>query len=117
MTAHEIHPLLGASDIKALLAEYGLAPTKKRGQNFVTDPNTVTRIPIFCIGEVLEERESGKHFEVVKEQVEQSLFNLSKEDFAKIVLAYEPVWAIGSGKAATASQAQEVCGAIRQKMR
>ena len=44
MTAHEIHPLLGASDIKALLAEHGLAPTKKRGQNFVTDPNTVTRI-------------------------------------------------------------------------
>ena len=72
--------------------------------------------PIFCIGEVLEERESGKHFEVVKEQVEQSLFNLSKEDFAKIVLAYEPVWAIGTGKTATADQAQEMHAFIRKTL-
>ena len=54
--------------------------------------------PIFCIGEVLEEREAGKHFEVVDAQIKGSLFDLSAEDFAKIVLAYEPVWAIGTGK-------------------
>ena len=48
--------------------------------------------PIFCIGEVLEEREAGKHFEVVDAQIKGSLFDLSAEDFAKIVLAYEPVW-------------------------
>lgn len=54
--------------------------------------------PIFCIGEVLEERESEKHFEVVKSQIEESLFDLSAEDFGKLVLAYEPVWAIGTGK-------------------
>ena len=50
--------------------------------------------PIFCIGEVLEEREAGKHFEVVDAQIKESLFDLSAEDFGKLVLAYEPVWAI-----------------------
>ena len=63
--------------------------------------------PIFCIGEVLEEREAGKHFEVVDAQIKGSLFDLSAEDFAKIVLAYEPVWAIGTGKTATSDQAAE----------
>ena len=62
--------------------------------------------PIFCIGEVLEERENGTYFDVIKAQVEDSLFNLSAEDFGKIVLAYEPVWAIGTGKTATADQAE-----------
>ncbi len=70
--------------------------------------------PIFCIGEVLEERESEKHFEVVKSQIEASLFELSPEDFSKLVLAYEPVWAIGTGKTATAAQAQEIHAFIRQ---
>lgn len=70
--------------------------------------------PIFCVGEVLEEREQGKHFEVVKSQIEKSLFELSDSDFSKIVLAYEPVWAIGTGKTATAAQAQEIHAYIRQ---
>ncbi|MDH6534351.1 triose-phosphate isomerase [Parabacteroides sp. 52] len=69
--------------------------------------------PIFCIGEVLEEREAGKHFEVVDEQVKASLFDLSAADFAKIVIAYEPVWAIGTGKTATADQAEEIHAHIR----
>ena len=51
--------------------------------------------PIFCIGEVKEEREAGKHFEVVEKQLEEAVFSLSAEDFKKVVLAYEPVWAIG----------------------
>jgi triosephosphate isomerase len=72
--------------------------------------------PIFCIGEVLEERESGKHFDVVKSQIEASLFDLSPEDFARIVLAYEPVWAIGTGKTATADQAQEMHAFIRRTL-
>lgn len=70
--------------------------------------------PIFCIGEVLEEREAGKHFDVVKAQIEESLFNLSAEEFGKIILAYEPVWAIGTGKTATAAQAQEIHAFIRK---
>lgn len=72
--------------------------------------------PIFCIGEVLEEREAGKHFEVVDAQIKESLFDLSPEDFAKIVLAYEPVWAIGTGKTATADQAEEIHAHIRQTL-
>ena len=70
--------------------------------------------PIFCIGEVLEEeREAGKHFEVVDAQIKESLFDLSAEDFGKIVLAYEPVWAIGTGKTASAEQAEEIHAHIR----
>lgn len=69
--------------------------------------------PIFCVGEVLEERESGKQFEVVEKQIKDSLFNLSAEDFGKIIVAYEPVWAIGTGKTATADQAQEIHAFIR----
>ena len=69
--------------------------------------------PIFCIGEVLEQRENGTYFDVIKAQIEDSLFELSAEDFGKIVLAYEPVWAIGTGKTATADQAQEIHAFIR----
>lgn len=69
---------------------------------------------IFCIGEVLEEREAGKEYEVVKSQIEGSLFNLTAEEFGKIILAYEPVWAIGTGKTATAQQAQEMHAFIRK---
>ena len=70
--------------------------------------------PIFCIGEVLAEREAGEQNIVVKTQIEESLFDLSAEDFGKIVLAYEPVWAIGTGKTATSEQAQEMHAFIRQ---
>jgi triosephosphate isomerase (TIM) len=70
--------------------------------------------PIFCIGEVLAEREAGKHFEVVKTQLNEGLFDLSAADFSKIVIAYEPVWAIGTGKTATGEQAQEIHKVIRE---
>ena len=68
---------------------------------------------IFCIGEVLEERENGTQNEVVKAQLEGSLFDLTAEQFANVILAYEPVWAIGTGKTATAEQAQEMHAFIR----
>lgn len=68
---------------------------------------------IFCIGEVLAEREAEKHFDVVKSQLTHGLFNLSADQFAHIVIAYEPVWAIGTGKTATAEQAQEIHAYIR----
>ena len=71
---------------------------------------------IFCIGEVLEEREAGKQNEVVKAQLEGSLFELTTEQLANIVLAYEPVWAIGTGKTATAEQAEEMHAFIRNSM-
>ena len=68
---------------------------------------------IFCIGEVLEEREAEKQNEVVKEQLAGSLFDLTTEQFSNIILAYEPVWAIGTGKTATAEQAEEMHAFIR----
>ncbi len=68
---------------------------------------------IFCIGEVLEEREAGKQNEVVKAQLEGSLFDLTAEQFSQVILAYEPVWAIGTGKTATAEQAEEMHAYIR----
>jgi triosephosphate isomerase len=70
--------------------------------------------PIFCIGEVLGEREKGIHFDVVKSQIEASLFGFSAEEFSTIILAYEPVWAIGTGKTATPEQAQEMHAFIRK---
>ncbi|MDD2192293.1 MAG: triose-phosphate isomerase [Bacteroidales bacterium] len=69
--------------------------------------------PIFCCGEALEERESEKHFDVVKTQIVESLFNLTGEEILDVIIAYEPVWAIGTGKTATGAQAQEMHAYIR----
>lgn len=68
---------------------------------------------LFCIGETLAEREADKTFEVLRTQVEQGLAGLTPRDLAKIVVAYEPVWAIGTGKTATDAQAQEAHAFIR----
>ena len=70
--------------------------------------------PIVCCGEVLEEREAGKQFDVVKRQITEGLFHLSAEQFKELVIAYEPVWAIGTGKTATPEQAQEIHAFIRK---
>ena len=70
--------------------------------------------PIFCCGELLPEREEKQHFTVVKKQVDESLFHLGADAFSKIVVAYEPVWAIGTGVNASKEQAQEMHAFIRQ---
>lgn len=70
--------------------------------------------PIVCVGEPLEVRESGEHVDYVVKQTRESLEGLSGEELAKTVIAYEPVWAIGTGKVASADDAQEVCKAIRE---
>ncbi len=69
---------------------------------------------IFCIGEKLAERKAGKHFEVVKGQIEKALFHLPQQAWTSIILAYEPVWAIGTGETATPEQAQEIHAFIRK---
>ena len=74
-------------------------------------------IPIFCIGESLDEREAGNTMKIVGEQLEAGIAGLSKEELALIVVAYEPVWAIGTGKVATPEQAQEVHAMIRERIR
>ena len=68
---------------------------------------------IFCIGESEKQRDDNKQNEVVKTQLEGSLFNLSAEEFGQVVIAYEPIWAIGTGKTATAEQAEEIHAYIR----
>lgn len=70
--------------------------------------------PIFCIGEVLQERESGKLWDVIKSQLSEGLYHLSADQFKQVVIAYEPVWAIGTGKVATPEQAQEMHKFIRE---
>lgn len=74
-------------------------------------------IPIFCCGEVLEERNASKHLHVVRSQIETALFDLSGDEFARLVIAYEPVWAIGTGVVATPGQAQEMHRIIRDLVR
>jgi triosephosphate isomerase len=69
---------------------------------------------IFCCGEVLSEREGNIHFDVVKRQLEKGLFGLSEADFSRCIIAYEPVWAIGTGVTASPAQAQEMHRFIRE---
>ena len=70
--------------------------------------------PIFCIGEELSQRDAGITFDVVRSQIDNGLFHLPAEEFGKVAIAYEPVWAIGTGRTATNEQAQEVHAFIRQ---
>ncbi len=114
---------ISASMVKSTGAEYVILGHSERrayyGETYEILKNKVLLAlsndlkPIFCIGELKEEREANKQNEVVKAQLEGSVFNLSAEEFGKIVLAYEPVWAIGTGLTATAAQAQEIHAYIR----
>jgi len=69
---------------------------------------------IFCFGEVLEDRKNGNHFKVVEDQIKKALFHLTSDEWKHIVLAYEPVWAIGTGETASPEQAQEMHAFIRE---
>ena len=101
--------ILGHSERRQYYGETSETLNKKMEQAYA---NGLT--PIYCVGENLDEREAGNHFAVCKAQIEEVVFNLTEEQFAKLVIAYEPVWAIGTGKTATAEQAQEIHAYIRQ---
>ena len=73
-------------------------------------------IPIVCIGESLEQREGGETFDIVQEQIKQGFKELSEEEILKLIIAYEPIWAIGTGRTATPEQAEEVHRFIRQQI-
>jgi triosephosphate isomerase len=103
--------ILGHSERRAY---YGETNATLKEKVLLALANDLT--PIFCIGEVLAEREAEKQNQVVETQIRESLFDLSAEDFGKIVLAYEPVWAIGTGKTATSAQAQEMHAFIRKTL-
>jgi len=72
--------------------------------------------PIYCVGETLEEREAGNMLAIIGSQLAEGAFHLSAEDFANVVVAYEPVWAIGTGKTASPEQAQEIHAFIRERI-
>ncbi|HTH81908.1 MAG TPA: triose-phosphate isomerase, partial [Mucilaginibacter sp.] len=72
--------------------------------------------PIFCIGETLQEREANKHFDIIKSQLVEGVFHLDETQFSKLVIAYEPVWAIGTGVTASSDQAQEIHAFIRKEI-
>ncbi|AIY04876.1 triosephosphate isomerase [Planococcus sp. PAMC 21323] len=73
-------------------------------------------VPILCVGETLEHRENGETGSIVEAQVEKGISGLSEEQITQLVIAYEPIWAIGTGKTATAEDANEVCGIVRKKV-
>ena len=100
--------IVGHSERRAYYGETDAIVARKVDQLLKNDIR-----PIVCCGEVLEEREAGKQFDVVKRQITDGLFHLSAEQFQSVVIAYEPVWAIGTGKTATPEQAQEIHAYIR----
>lgn len=114
---------VSASMLQSLGVEYVILGHSERREYFgETNAELLEKIkialdcklkPIFCCGEKLNEREAGEHFQVVQQQVEESLFPLDDSSITNIVIAYEPVWAIGTGKTATAEQAQEMHAFIR----
>ena len=73
-------------------------------------------IPIFCIGETLEERKANNHFQIITHQLTSVLTQFTNQEFSKFIIAYEPVWAIGTGETATAQQAQEMHHFIRTQI-
>lgn len=101
--------ILGHSERRQYYGETSETLNKRMKQAYAN-----SLIPIYCVGETLEERESGKLWDVVKSQIEEVVFNLTDGEFRLLVVAYEPVWAIGTGKVATADQAQEMHAFIRK---
>lgn len=110
--------------IKSTGAQYVIIGHSERRSYFKEDNETLLKktklaldqelIPIFCCGEQLSEREAGKHFTTVKKQLDETIFRFDEKQFRKIVVAYEPVWAIGTGVNATPEQAQEMHRFIRE---
>ena len=103
--------IIGHSERRQYFGEDGKLLAKKVD---VALKNNLT--PIFCCGEPLAVREAGTHETLVKQQVEESLFHLSVDQIQKVVIAYEPVWAIGTGKTATSQQAQDMHAVIRKHL-
>lgn len=115
----EISPLM----LKEIGIDYCIIGHSERRQYFGETDECVNKklhsafsagiIPILCVGEGLEDRDEGKAADVVKKQVSSALIDLSEENAASLVIAYEPIWAIGTGRTASPSQASEMCGEIR----
>lgn len=115
---------ISAQMLNEIGVEYCIIGHSERRQYFNETDETVNKklhtafkhniTPILCVGEILAERDANKEFKVVKTQMEGALLDLSDELVSKLVVAYEPVWAIGTGRTATPEQANEMCGYIRK---
>lgn len=115
----EISPVM----LNEIKVEYVIIGHSERRQYFNETDETVNKkiksaltynlIPIVCVGESLEEREHGKYKELIESQVTKAFEGITKEDAVKTVIAYEPIWAIGTGKTASSEQAEEICALIR----
>ncbi len=114
---------ISAAMLKEIGVDYCIIGHSERRQYFAEKDETVNKklhkafsegiVPILCVGESLEERDASKAFDVVRIQLTGGLTGISAEQAEKIVIAYEPVWAIGTGRTATPEQANEMCGFIR----
>ena len=117
---------VSAEIIASLYVEYVIIGHSERRQYFKeTDEQLLLKInqaqnhnliPIFCVGETLETRDNNKHFEFVKEQLENAIFKVNENDIKNCVIAYEPIWAIGTGVTASPAQAQEMHAFIREQV-
>ena len=117
---------ISAKMIKSVGAQYVILGHSERRQYFAETNALLAKKtdivlshglkPIFCIGETLAEREANQHFAIIKSQLEEGVFHLAAEEFSKLVLAYEPVWAIGTGVTASSAQAQEIHAFIRAEI-
>ena len=115
---------VSASMLESINVDYCLVGHSERRQYFKEDNEILAAkvrqlidkniAPIFCCGESLAERESGKEKEVILKQLKEGLFFISQNEISKAVIAYEPIWAIGTGVTASSDQAQEMHGFIRQ---
>ncbi len=115
---------ISADMLSEIGVEYCIIGHSERRQYFNETDETVNKklhtafhhnlLPILCVGEVLEERDAGKEFDVVRKQTIGALKDLTTEQVSSMVIAYEPVWAIGTGRTASPEQANEMCGHIRK---
>lgn len=115
---------VSAAMIKSAGAEYVIAGHSERRTYFNETNSMLAKktdqclknnlAPIYCIGETGNERNANKHFDVIKKQLTEGVFHLNKEVFSKVIIAYEPVWAIGTGVTASPAQAQEMHAFIRK---
>jgi triosephosphate isomerase len=101
--------ILGHSERRTIFGESDQVINKKIKKAIQSD-----LLPIFCVGESLQERESEITYDIIKKQVTEGLKNISSADMQKIIIAYEPVWAIGTGKTASPQQAEDVHAFIRR---
>lgn len=118
----EVSPLM----LKSLGIEFVIIGHSERRQYFAETDETVNKkvhtafkhglIPIMCVGETLEQREQNKTFDIIENQIKKDLKGLEKDQVEKMIIAYEPIWAIGTGKTATSEDANDVIKFIREKV-